>query len=116
MNGTLWNDVVDRLCNRYRCIVPELPLGAHRRPMPDDADLTLESLVKMVAEFLAELDLRGVSLVCNDWGGAQLVISPGGSNRVANLVLVSCEALTTTHQAFPGGCCASMRRCRGAPS
>ena len=102
MNGTLWNDVVDRLCDRYRCIVPELPLGAHRRPMPDDADLRLESLVKMVAEFLAELDLRDVSLVCNDWGGAQLVISPGGSNRVANLVLVSCEAFDNYPPGLPG--------------
>ena len=102
MNGTLWNDVVGRLCSRYRCIVPELPLGAHRRPMPDDADLTLESLVKMVAEFLAELDLHDVSLVCNDWGGAQLVISPGGSKRVANLVLVSCEAFDNYPPGLPG--------------
>ena len=33
MNGTLWNDILDPLCNRYRCIVPELPFGAHRTPM-----------------------------------------------------------------------------------
>ena len=86
MNGTLWNDVVAGLRDGYRCIVPELPFGAHRTPMPDGADLSLESLVKMVAGFLAELDLRDVTLVCNDWGGAQLVVSPGGSDRVANLV------------------------------
>ena len=43
MGGTLWHDVVDRLRGRYRCIVPELPFGAHRTPMPDDADLTLEA-------------------------------------------------------------------------
>ena len=92
MNGTLWDGVVDRLRGRYHCIVPELPFGAHRTPMPDDADLTLESIAKMVAGFLAELDLHDVTLVCNDWGGAQLVVSPGGSDRVANLVLVSCEA------------------------
>ena len=70
----------------------ELPFGAHRTPMPDEADLTLESLARRVADFLAELDLRDVTLACNDRGGAQLVVSPGGSNRVANLVLVSCEA------------------------
>ena len=52
MNGTLWNDIVDRMRDRYWCIVPELPFGAHRTPMPDDADLTLESLVKMNADFL----------------------------------------------------------------
>ena len=92
MSGTLWSDVVDRLSDRYRCIVLELPLGAHRAPKPDDADLKLESLAKLVAGFLAELDLCDVTLVCNDWGGAQLVVSPGGSTRVANLVLVACEA------------------------
>ena len=102
MNGTLWNDIVDQLCDhRYRCIVPELPFGAHRTPMPDDADLTLESLVKLLAEFLAELDLRNVTLVCNDWGGAPLVVSPGGSDRVANLVLASCEAFDNYPPGFP---------------
>ena len=102
MNGTLWNDVVDGLRDRYRCIVPELPFGAHRTPMPDGAHLSLESLVTMVAGFLAELDCRDVTLVCNDWGGAQLVVSPGGSDRVANLVLVSCEAFDNYPPGLPG--------------
>ena len=102
MNGSLWNKVVDSLQNRYRCIVPELPFGAHYAPMPDDADLALESLVAMIAEFLTELDLRDVTLVCNDWGGAQLVICPGGSDRVANLVLVSCEAFDNYPPGLPG--------------
>ena len=91
-----------RIRDKYRCIVPEIPFGAHRTPMPDDADLTLESLARMVADFLAELDLREVTLVCNDWGGAQLVVSPGGSNRVANLVLVSCEAFDNYPPGLPG--------------
>ena len=102
MGGTLWGGVVDRLRDRYRCIVPELPFGAHRTPMPDDADLTLGSLAKMIAGFLAELDLRDVTLVCNDWGGAQLVISPGGSDRVTSLVLVSCEAFDNYPPGLPG--------------
>ena len=102
MGGTLWSDVVDGLRGRYRCIVPELPFGAHRTPMPDDADLTLESLARMIAGFLVELDLHDVTLVCNDWGGAQLVVSPGGSDRVANLVLVSCEAFDNYPPGLPG--------------
>ena len=102
MNGTLWDNIVEPLCDRYRCIVPELPFGAHRTPMPEDADLRLESLVKMVAGFLAELDLHDVTLVCNDWGGAQLVVSPGGSGRVANLILVSCEAFDNYPPGMPG--------------
>ena len=67
MNGTLWDSVVDGLRDRYRCIVPELPFGAHTTPMPDDADLSLPALATMIAEFPTELDLRRVTLVCNDW-------------------------------------------------
>ena len=102
MNGTLWDEVVDGLRDRHRCIVPELPFGAHRTPMPDDAELDLESLAKLVAEFLVELDLHDVTLVCSDWGGAQLVVSPGDSDRVANLVLVSCEAFDNYPPGLPG--------------
>ncbi|WP_420621866.1 alpha/beta fold hydrolase [Candidatus Poriferisodalis sp.] len=102
MSGSLWDDLVEGLGDRYRCIVPELPFGAHRTPMPDDASLDLESIVKMIAAFLAELDVRDVTLVCNDWGGAQLVISPGGTDRVANLVLVSCEAFDNYPPGLPG--------------
>ena len=102
MNGSLWDEVVDSLRDRYRCIVPELPFGAHHTPMPDDADLTLAALATRIAEFLEELELRDVTLVSNDWGGAQLVISPGGSRRVANLVLVSCEAFDNYPPGLPG--------------
>ena len=102
MNGTLWSNVVDRLRDRYRCIVPELPFGAHAAPMPNDADLRLGSLARTVARLLAELDLRDVTLVCNDWGGAQLVVSPGGSDRIANLILVSCEAFDNYPPGLPG--------------
>lgn len=101
-SGGLWDEVVDGLADRYRCIVPELPFGAHRTPMPDDASLDLASIVKMIAAFLAELDLRDVTLVSNDWGGAQMVICPGGSDRVANLVLVSCEAFDNYPPGLPG--------------
>ena len=55
-----------------------------------------------IAGFLAELDLRRVTVVCNDWGGAQLVISPGGTDRVANFVLVSCEAFDNYPPGLPG--------------
>ena len=101
-NGSLWDPIVEKLRDRYRCIVPELPFGAHRTPMPDDADLDLASLARMIADLLVELDLRDVTLVCNDWGGAQLVIAPGGSDRVSALVLVSCEAFDNYPPGIPG--------------
>ena len=102
MNGTVWDKVVDGLQDRYRCIVPDLPFGGHSVPMPDDADLTLGSIATMVARFLVELDVQDVTVVCNDWGGAQLIVSPGGSDRIANLVLVSCEAFDNYPPGLPG--------------
>ena len=102
MNGGVWDEVVDGLRDRCRCIVPELPFGAHARPMPVGTDLTLPSIARMIAGFLVELDLRDVTLVCNDWGGAQLVVYPGGSDRVARLVLVSCEAFDNYPPGLPG--------------
>ena len=102
MNGTVWDKVVDGLRDRYRCIVPDLPFGGHSVPMPDDADLSLVSIATRVARFLVELDVQDVTVVCNDWGGAQLVVSPGGSDRIANLVLVSCEAFDNYPPGLPG--------------
>ena len=51
LNGTVWAEVVYALRDRYRCIVPELPFGAHARPMPDGAVLTLKSIARITAEF-----------------------------------------------------------------
>ncbi len=30
LNGTIWDKTVERLTSHRRCIVPELPLGAHK--------------------------------------------------------------------------------------
>ena len=52
MNSTLWDTVVAGLGDRYRCIVPELPFGAHTTPMPDDADHSLPALATILADRL----------------------------------------------------------------
>ena len=92
MNGTLWETVTEGLQDRYRCIVPELPFGAHTTPMPDDADLSLPALATLIAEFLTELDLHHVTLVGNDpsppsapcpSGGFPTTYSGAGSVRCA---------------------------------
>lgn len=40
VNGALWRDVVESLSGKFRCIVPDLPLGSHTIPMRKSADLT----------------------------------------------------------------------------
>ena len=93
MDATLWDGLISDLSPGYRCVAPTLPLGAHRHPMKTGADLSLPAIARLVSEFLDRLDLRDVTLVGNDTGGAivQLVISEGAA-RVKRAVLVSCEA------------------------
>ncbi|QYJ15557.1 Haloalkane dehalogenase [Rubrobacter xylanophilus DSM 9941] len=101
-NGSVWRNVVADLRGDHRCIVPTLPLGGHRRPMRPDADLSMRGLSRLVAEFLERLDLRDVTLVENDWGGAHLLVTERGGERVARLVLTSCEAFDNYPPGLPG--------------
>jgi pimeloyl-ACP methyl ester carboxylesterase len=68
--------------------------------MRPDADLSLPAIAALAAEFLERLDLRDVILVGSDTGGAlvQLIVA-GGAERVAQIVLVSCDAFDN----FPPG-------------
>jgi len=100
MDASLWDDVIADLSADHRCVAPTLPLGAHRRAMNADADLSLPGIAVLVAELLDRLDLRDVTLVGSDTGGAlvQLLIA-AGNERMARAVLVSCDAFDN----FPPG-------------
>jgi pimeloyl-ACP methyl ester carboxylesterase len=102
MNGSLWREVVADLRKDHRCVVPDLPLGAHRLPMRPDADLSMHGLARLVAEFLERLGLRDVTLAMNDWGGPQLLVSEGLDERIARLVITSCEAFDNVPPGLPG--------------
>ena len=104
MDGSLWDGPVAELSADHRCVVPTLPLGAHRRAMRPDADLSLPGVARLVGELLDGLDLHDVTLVGNDTGGAlvQLLMGPlmGDTNpRLGQVVLVSCDAFDN----FPPG-------------
>lgn len=92
MDWRLWQGVIEGLGEGCRCIAPTMPLGSHRRPMNPDADLSLRGLGRIVAELMERLELRDVTLVFNDWGGAQTMVADGLLDRAGRLVLVSCEA------------------------
>lgn len=91
MNESQWRKVLPRMTG-YRCIVPILPLGGHRRPMKPDADLSGRGVARLLGEFCAALELDDVTLVLNDWGGGQYVLLEPEGRRIARLVLVACEA------------------------
>lgn len=92
-NGDLWRGVVPRLAGRYRCVTPDLPLGAHELPLHAGADLSPPGLARLLADLLAALDLDDVVLVANDTGGAlaQLLVT-AHPERVGRLVLAACDA------------------------
>jgi pimeloyl-ACP methyl ester carboxylesterase len=93
VNGTLWRDVGPRLDGEFRCIVPDLPLGSHGVAMNPGADLSPPGFARLIADFLDALDLRGVTLVGNDTGGAMAqLVATRHPERLARLVLTPCDA------------------------
>lgn len=100
MDASLWADAVAELSADHRCVIPTLPLGAHRHAMLAEADLSLPAIACLVAEFLDRLDLRDVTLVGNDTGGSLVQLLIGDrADRVGRIVLVSCDAFDN----FPPG-------------
>jgi pimeloyl-ACP methyl ester carboxylesterase len=92
-DGRVWNQLADRLSGEFRCVVPDLPLGAHRTAMNSGADLSAAGVAALVADLIEHLGLRDVTLVGNDTGGAvaQLVVA-NRPDLLRRLVLTSCEA------------------------
>jgi pimeloyl-ACP methyl ester carboxylesterase len=101
MDGSVWDPVVEELAGQFRCVVPTLPLGAHRLPMHRDADLSLAGFGAIVGELLEALDLDDVTLVQNDHAAA-LVLAGTRPERVARLVISSCEAFENYPPGLPG--------------
>jgi pimeloyl-ACP methyl ester carboxylesterase len=101
MDGSVWDPVVADLRRDHRCVVPTLPLGAHRKAMRPDADLSLHGFAEMVRELLARLELDDVTLVQNDHAAA-LVLAGENPARVARLVISSCEAFENYPPGLPG--------------
>jgi pimeloyl-ACP methyl ester carboxylesterase len=101
MDETLWTAVADDLAPDHRCVIPVLPLGAHRKGLKPQADVSPAAIAGLVAEFLEALGLRDVVLVGNDTGGAlvQVLMADGPLARIGGAVLVSCDAFDN----FPPG-------------
>ncbi|HET9591979.1 MAG TPA: alpha/beta hydrolase [Solirubrobacterales bacterium] len=100
VDGRLWEGVVDRLSDRFRCLAPDWPLGAQQVAMSPDADLSPPGLARLIAEFIERLELEDVTIVGNDSGGAiSQILAANHPDRVARLALTNCD----THENFPPG-------------
>jgi pimeloyl-ACP methyl ester carboxylesterase len=123
VDSSLWQPVVQHLRGELRCVAPDLPLGSHRTPMNPDADLSALGLAGLIAAFLEALDLRDVTLVGNDTGGAlSQLVAVHHPERVGALVLTDCDAFDNfppkafrsliTMAKIPGALTASMQPLR----
>jgi pimeloyl-ACP methyl ester carboxylesterase len=88
VNADLWRTVVPGIAAAgYRCIAPDWPLGSHEVAVPG-ADLTPTGIADLIASFLEALDLRDVTLVANDTGGAMTqILMSRDHDRVGRVVL-----------------------------
>lgn len=95
----LYATVVPLLRERgWRCLVPELPLGAHGVPLPPGTDLSPPGLAALLVAVLDALGVERAHVVGVDTGGAltQLLMAHH-RDRVDRVVLTACDA----YDAFP---------------
>ena len=102
MNDAQWNLAMPLLPSGFRYLLPILPMGGHRIPMRENADLTLPGMVGLLGDFLDALDVADVTLVVTDWGGPLFLTDVGRDKRVARLVICPSEAFDNFPPGFPG--------------
>jgi pimeloyl-ACP methyl ester carboxylesterase len=82
----------------HRCLVPELPLGAHALPMRPDADLSPPGLARLLVEVLDALGVKQAHVLGVDTGGALTqILMARHRDRVGSVVLTACDA----YESFP---------------
>lgn len=95
VNGDHWRKLVPLLADRYRCIAPDLPLGAHVYPLNPDAPTGATGIARLLADFIEALDLDGVTVIGNDTGDAPVqVLVTEHPRRIARVVLLPGDAFT----------------------
>ncbi len=93
VDGRLWDETARHLVPHARVVVPDLPLGAHRRAVPDRSRLTPTGVAGALIDVLDALELQSAVLLGNDTGGALAQLAAAAEPaRVAGLVLAGCDA------------------------
>jgi cis-3-alkyl-4-acyloxetan-2-one decarboxylase len=103
-----WRNLVLGLRGRCRLVVPDhIGCGLSEKPSPAEYSYRLEQRVADLGELIAGLDLRDVTLLAHDWGGA---IGMGAAvampDRFARFVLFNTAAFRA------GRCPLRIRVCR----
>jgi pimeloyl-ACP methyl ester carboxylesterase len=94
VNADLWRAVVPAVAGSgFRCVAPDWPFGSHEVAVPN-ADLSPPGAAALIASFLDRLDLRDVTIVANDTGGAiTQILMTEHPERLGRVVLTSGDSL-----------------------
>jgi pimeloyl-ACP methyl ester carboxylesterase len=97
MDGSLWSQVADLLAEQgVRSYAPDWPLGSHRTAVKAGTDQSPRGVARQILQLIEALDLRDVTLVGADTGGAlcQFLLDTDPS-RIGRVVLTNCDAFDT---------------------
>lgn len=64
-----WRRLVQEFSSSYRCIAPD-HIGCGRSDKPQDWTYRLEDHIQNLEKLILKLDLKNITLVVHDWGGA----------------------------------------------
>ncbi len=101
MDHTVWAHVIPALASVARVIAPTLPVGSHRLPMDEDADLSLNGQATILGDFIEQLALEHMTLVVSDLG-YPLVLAAKGHAAIDKLVILPCELYDNIPPGLPG--------------
>ena len=83
----LYRHLISELSGHFRCIAPD-QLGFGLSERPPGFGYTPAEQAAVVGQLIGELDLRGLILMCQDWGGpVGLSAASAAPDRIAGLVL-----------------------------
>ena len=66
-----WRSLITKFGDQYRCVVPD-HIGCGLSDKPDEAEypFTLEQRIADLVQLIEHLDLKRITLIVHDWGGA----------------------------------------------
>jgi haloalkane dehalogenase len=103
-----WRRLITQFRDRFRCVaVDHIGCGLSDKPDEDEYPFTLERRIADLVQLIEHLDLRRITLIAHDWGGA---IGTGAAARLPErfeqFVFMNTAAFRSTH------CPMRIRLCR----
>lgn len=94
-----WREIIKALRARYRLVVPDhIGCGLSDKPSPKEYSYRLAQRISDLGRLVTELDLRQITLVAHDWGGAiGMGAAVAAPDRFARFVLMNTAAFRSEH-------------------